>query len=320
MVITYILFALGIYLLLKSADWIIDSSTSMAKKLGVSSLIIGLTVVAFGTSLPELVVNIFAAFQGAAEVSFGNIIGSNIANILLVLGVTAMIGAIRVKSDTVWKQIPFALLAAFVLFIMASRTPLGGGPNFLSWNDGLLLLSIFAVFLYYIFQSAKKEKKNEAKPKKEDIDPNWKIGVKLITGIIGIYFGGQWVVDGAVAVATQFGLSEYLISATIIAIGTSLPELVVCVVAAARKNLDLAVGNIVGSNIFNVLWVFGVIPFIAPIKVPRFIPLDIGVMFLATLLLFIFMFLGKRHHLSRKDGTVFVLFYLLYIAYIIIRG
>jgi cation:H+ antiporter len=318
MVMVYILFALGLFLLIKSADWIVDSSSSLAKKWGVSSLIIGLTVVAFGTSLPELVVNLFAAFQGAAEVSFGNIVGSNIANILLVLGVTAMIGTIRVKSETVWKQIPFALLAAFVLFILASRIPLGGGDNFLLWNDGLLLLAIFAVFLYYVFRSAKKEK--GIAHENEKIDSNWKIGLKLVLGLVGIYFGGLWVVNGAVAVAVKLGLSEYLISATIIAIGTSLPELVVCIVAAAKKNLDLAVGNIVGSNIFNILWVFGVIPFVAPLKVPKFVSFDIGVMFLATLLLFIFMFVGKKHKLSRKDGTVFLLFYILYIAYLIIRG
>ena len=319
MVITYILFAIGIYLLLKSADWIVDSSSSMAKKWGVSSLMIGLTVVAFGTSLPELVVNVFAAFEGAAEVSFGNIIGSNIANILLVLGITAMIGAIKVKSDTVWKQIPFALLAVFVLFFLTNRASIDG-VNFLFPSDGFILLAIFAAFLYYVFQTAKREKVKESKPSLEGIDPNWKIAAKLIIGLVGIYFAGKWVVEGAVFVATQFGLSQYLISATIIAIGTSLPELVVCVVAAFRKNLDLAVGNIVGSNIFNILWVFGVIPFITPLKVPSFITFDIGVMFFATLLLFIFMFVGKKHELSRKDGLVFFLIYVVYIAYLIVRG
>ena len=315
----YIFFVIGLYLLVKSADLIVDSSSSMAKKLGVSSLLIGLTVVAFGTSLPELVVNIFAAVEGVAEVSFGNIIGSNIANILLVLGVTATIGTIRVKSETIWKQIPFALLAVFVLFLLTSRaSSIGGG--FLYWNDGFILLAIFVFFLYYVFQTSKKDKRKNIGVRKEGVDSNWKIGIKLLLGIVGIYFGGKWVVDGAVFVATQFGLSEYLISATIIAIGTSLPELVVCIVAAVRKNLDLAVGNIVGSNIFNILWVFGIIPFIAPLRVPSFVGFDIGVMFLATLLLFIFMFFGKKHKLSRKDGAVFVLFYLLYIGYLIARG
>ena len=319
MVITYILFVLGLYILIKSADWIVDSSSSLAKKLGVSSLIIGLTVVAFGTSLPELVVNVFAAFRGAAEVSFGNIIGSNIANIFLVLGVTAMIGTIRIKSATVWKQIPFALLAAFVLFLLTNRA-ISSGEGFLLWNDGLILLAIFVVFLYYVFQMAKRDKDGVIGHINEEIDSNWKIGIKLLLGLVGIYFSGKWIVDGAVFIATQFGLSEYLISDTIIAIGTSLPELVVCIVAALRKNLDLAVGNIVGSNIFNILWVFGVIPFIAPLEVPRFVGFDIGIMFLATLLLFIFMFIGKKHKLCRKDGMVFVLFYILYIAYLIVRG
>ena len=143
-IMVYLLFVVGLYLLVKSADWIVDSSSSMAKKLGVSSLLIGLTVVAFGTSLPELVVNVIAAFKGAAEVSFGNIIGSNIANILLILGVTAMIAKIKVKSSTVWREIPFALLAAFVFFALTTKIFFGGG-GFLTWHDGVILLALFAM-------------------------------------------------------------------------------------------------------------------------------------------------------------------------------
>ena len=318
MIITYILFVLGICFLVKSADWIVDSSSSLAKKLGVSSLVIGLTIVAFGTSLPELVVNLFAAFKGSSEVAFGNIIGSNIANILLVLGIAAMIGDVKIKSSTIWKEIPFALLAVFVLFALTGKTFLNGGGLF-GWDDGLVLLALFAMFLYYIFQMALKDKKNIGLSKKVD-DSNLKIALKLIIGLVGIYFGGRWVVDGAVFIAGQFGLSEFLISATIIAIGTSLPELVVSVMAVLKKNVDLAVGNIVGSNIFNILWVLGIVPLVMPLQIPEFIGFDIGIMFLATLLLFIFMFTGKKHGLSKKEGFVFVLFYILYIAYIIIRG
>ncbi len=314
----YILFAVGIYLLIKSADWIIDGSSSLAKKLGVSSLIIGLTVVAFGTSLPELVVNLFAAFEGAAEISFGNIIGSNIANILLVLGIVAIIGNVKIKSETVWKEIPFALLATFVLFALTAKTFFGESGLF-SWNDGLVLLALFAMFLYYIFQTALKDKKHIGFVEDSD-EPNLRIALKLIIGLAGIYLGGRWVVDGAMFIAGQFGLSEFLISATIIVVGTSLPELVVSVRAVMKKNIDLAVGNIIGSNIFNILWVLGIIPFIAPLKIPGFIGFDIGIMFLATLLLFVFMFVGERHKIGRKEGVVFVLFYFLYIVYVIIRG
>lgn len=318
MVITYILFAVGIFFLIKSADWIIDSSSSMAKKLGVSNIIIGLTVVAFGTSLPELVINLFATFQGASELSFGNIIGSNIANILLILGITATITSIKIKSETVWKQIPFALLASFVLFALTSKKLFNTG-EYLLWNDGLVLLALFAMFIYYVYQSTIKDKKRIGLIEEVDVS-NWKIGLKLIAGLIGIYFGGKWVVSGAIYMASQLGLSEFLISATIIAVGTSLPELVVSIMAALKKNIDLAVGNIVGSSIFNILWVFGIIPFVRPLLIPSFIWIDIAIMFVATLLLFIFMFIGKKQELTRKDGITFVLFYIIYVIYLISRG
>ena len=317
-IMVYLLFVIGLYLLVKSADWIVNSSSSMAKKLGVSSLMIGLTVVAFGTSLPELVVNVIAAFKGAAEVSFGNIVGSNIANILLILGVTAMIAKVKVKSSTVWREIPFALLAAFVFFALTTKIFFGEG-GFLTWHDGVILLALFAMFLYYMFDMAKKDQKR-INIKQSVVDSNWKIAGMFIVGLVGIYFGGKWVVDGAVFIAGQFGMSEYLISATIVALGTSLPELVVSVTAALRKNIDLAVGNIIGSNIFNILWVFGIIPFIAPLKVPGFIAFEIGVMFLVTLLLFVFMFVWGKHELDKREGIVFLSLYVLYIVYLIIRG
>ena len=318
MVIEYILFIIGIYFLIKSAGLIVSSSSSIAKKLGVSNLMIGLTIVAFGTSLPELIINLFAALRGSAEISFGNVIGSNIANILLVLGIVAIIGNVKLKSSTVWKEIPFALLSVFVLFALTSKIFFNNN-NLFTWNDGLVLLALFVMFLYYVFQMAMKDKKDIGFVEKVD-ESNLKITLKLIIGIIGIYFGGKFVVDGAVFIAGQLGLSEYLIAATIIAIGTSLPELVVSVFAVLKKNVDLAVGNIVGSNIFNILWVLGIVPLIRPLKIPSFIGFDIGIMFLVTLLLFIFMFVGKKHGLNKKSGILFVSLYVLYIAYLIIRG
>ncbi len=316
--VEYGLFILGIYLLIKSADWIVDGASSLAKKLGVSSLIIGLTVVAFGTSLPELVVNVFAAIKGSGEVAFGNIIGSNIANILLALGVTAVITNVKVKSDSVWKEIPFALLSAFVLFALASKMFFGEG-EFFNRSDGLVLLGLFGVFLYYTFRKAGEDKLKNDESKK-DVGSNSQILFRLIIGLIGIYFGGKYVVDGAIFIAGQLGLSEFLISATVVAIGTSLPELVVCVVAALKKNIDLAVGNVIGSNIFNVLWVFGVIPFFGVLKIPKFVLVDIGIMFLVTLVLFLFMFVGRKHELRRVDGILFLLLYILYICFLIHRG
>ncbi len=315
----YLLFAVGIYLLVKGADLIIDGSSALAKKLGVSNLIIGLTVVAFGTSLPELAVNVVATIRGASEIFFGDIIGSNIANIFLALGVTALIGNVKLKSSTVWKEIPFALLSVIVLFLLSSKVFFGTGSQFLTRIDGLILLSLFAMFLYYLFRTAKSDKK-EGRFGDVGDESNWKISIQLILGIVGICLGGKWVVDSAVFIAGQWGISEFLISATIVAIGTSLPELVVCVVAAFKKKMDLAVGNIIGSNIFNILWIFGAILLISPLKIPEFIGIDLAIMFFATLMLFIFMFLGTRHELGEKEGVAFVLFYILYIAFLIIRN
>ena len=319
MILTYVFFVFGIYLLIKSADFIVESSSSIAKKFGISSLVIGLTIVAFGTSLPELVVNIFAAISGSGEVSFGNIVGSNIMNVLLVLGITSTIGGIVVKSKTVWKEIPFALLAAFALFVLSVKTFFGEGASFLGHAEGTILLVLFAGFMYYIYRSTKEDRAQGTFVEEEESPDKW-VYAKLILGLVGIYFGGLWVVDGAVVIAAQLGLSEFLISATIIAIGTSLPELVVCVVAALKKNVDLAVGNVVGSNIFNILWVFGIIPFIRPIAIPKGIGFDLAVMFFATLMLFVIMFVGKKHAMTKRDGWFFILLYVLYVAYIVVRG
>jgi cation:H+ antiporter len=317
MVISYILFFLGLFLLVKGANWIVDSASSIAKRIGVSSLVIGLTVVSLGTTLPELAVNLFASFSGSSEIVFGNIIGSNVSNILLILGMVAMIKGVRLRSETIWGEIPFALLAAFVLFVLTGN--LFSDKTFLTRNDGLILISLFVVFLYYIYQVAKKDNRNFSVNSIID-SSSWKITLKLIFGIVGIYFGGKLVVDGAIFIAGQLGLSEYLISATIIAIGTSLPELVVSIVAVTKGNPDLAVGNIVGSSILNIFWVLGIVPVLSPLAIPAFVGVDIAIMFLATLLLFALMFTGGNHELKKRDGGILLLFYVLYLLMVIVRG
>jgi cation:H+ antiporter len=323
MVIEYLLFVIGIFLLIKSSDFIIDGASALAKKIGVSNTIIGLTVVALGTSLPELIVNIMASLNGSSEIIFGNVIGSNITNVLLVLGITAIITNIKVKSRTVWKEIPFALLSIFMLFALASRI-FTNAEQVLTWSDSLVLLSLFLMFIYYVYRSVKDDKKHIAIPLVEDIDVD-KISkiknvFKVIIGLVGIYFGGRFVVNGAIFMAQQLGVSEFLISATILAIGTSLPELVVSIMAAIRNNVDLAVGNIVGSSILNILLIIGASALVRPIVVPSFIIIDIGIMFAVMFLLFLFMFVDKKYKLTRKDGIAFLAFYALYIIYLINRG
>src|SRR3989339_1299815 len=316
MVITYLLFILGLVILIESANWIVDSSSSIAKRLGVSSLVIGLTIVSFGTTLPELVVNLFAAFSGNAEIAFGNVIGSYIANVLFVLGIVACFGNVRLKRETIWHEIPIALLAAFVLFILTGN--LFGAKEFLTRDDAFILLGLLGVFLYYVFLMARRGNKDFNISAVVD-KSNWLIGLKFLFGVIGIYFGGKWVVEGAVVIANQFEISSFLISATIIAVGTSLPELVVGIIAMIKKNPGLAVGNVIGANVLNVCWVLGVVPLISPLAIPAYIGVDIGFMFLAMLILFIFMATGEKHELRRKDGILMLLLYSLYIWYVIVR-
>ncbi len=312
----YFLFVFGIYLLIKSSDAIVEGASALAKKFGISAMVIGLTVVAFGTSLPELMVNLFASLDGSSEIVFGNIIGSNMANILLVLGISAIIGKIVLHVPTVWNQLPFALFATFILFILSRTSLSSGGPAYLNFNDGVILLSFFVLFIYYIFQRMKEDKSSF------EIDEilhksNKEISLKLFFGLLGIYFAGQWVVNGAIFIASQLGVGEFLISATIIALGTSLPELAVCISAVLKKETDLAVGNIIGSNIFNILLVMGIIPLISPVIVPSFVLFDIALMFFATLLLFVFMFTGSKKELKRNEGIIFIVLYILYIFYLI---
>jgi cation:H+ antiporter len=318
----YIFFLIGILLLIKGADYLVEGSSSFAKKLKVPTLVIGLTIVAFGTSMPELIVNIIAALKGSTEVAFGNIIGSNMANILLVLGVVAIIHPIKVERSTIWREIPFALLAVIVLFVVSNYLLIDNiDINSLTRVSGIVMLCFFVIFLYYTFNLAKNSKKQlDNKELEIQKHSNPKIFLMILGGLVGLYFGGKWVVEGAIFVAQQFGLSEFLISATIIAIGTSLPELVVGVKAARNKDTDLAVGNSVGSNIFNIFWILGVTALVTPVAIPLFINLDIFLLGIASFLLFLFLFIGKKHELERWQGVLFVFLYIAYIVYIVIRG
>lgn len=320
---TYILFFLGIFLLIKSADYLVDGSASLAKKLRIPTIVIGLTIVAFGTSMPELIVNIIAALKGSTEVAFGNIIGSNIANILLVLGVTAMIFPIKVESSTVYKEIPFTILAVFVLFIVSNFVLIDNiNITSLTRVTGLVFLAFFAIFIYYTIDMARQSKK-----KIETDELSIKTGRHAVTlagmiigGLVGLFVGGRLVVEGAIEIATQLGLSEFLISATIIAVGTSLPELVTGVQAARKSEPSIAVGNAIGSNIFNIFWILGITAVIAPIIIPGFINLDILILGGVSILLFLLVALNKNKEITRWNGIIFLALYAAYIIFIALRG
>ncbi|CAG0909760.1 unnamed protein product, partial [Cyprideis torosa] len=221
----YLLFAVGFLLLIKGADWLIEGAADIARKFRIPEIVIGLTVVAFGTSAPELAVNIIASVNGNNGLAIGNIVGSNIANILLILGVSGTITSLSVQKNTVWREIPFSLFAALLLGFLVNDQ-ISGGKNNLT----------------------------EELPEADDARPMWKSVSMLLIGLAGLVIGGQWIVDGAVSLARLFGYSESFVGFTIVAIGTSLPELATAVVAVRKGNTDLAIGNVIGSNIFNTFW------------------------------------------------------------------
>ncbi len=320
MALTITLFILGFVLLVKGADLLVDGSVALAKRLRISNLLIGLTIVSFGTSLPEMVVNLFASASGNTELAVANIIGSNIANIFLILGVAAIIMPLCVPKGTVWREIPYSLFAILLLAFLANDKFVNGSDvNLLSTGDGLIMILFLGLFMYYIYRLAKTERKKKFVHEKGGLTLAKSL-VYLALGLGGLILGGNWVVDGAVVVATALGISTNLIGLTVVAIGTSLPELVTSAVAAYKKNAELAVGNAVGSNIFNILWILGLSAIIRPLPFMASSNFDILVVVIATLLLFLWMFVGKKHILERWQGVLFLFSYAAYIMLIIIRG
>ncbi len=318
MFLAIFLLILGLIILILGAEGLVRGAASFARKWGIAPLVIGLTIVSFGTSAPELIVNIFSALGGSSDIGIGNIIGSNISNIFLILGITASIATIRVQSSTVWKEIPFGLLAVLMLLFMGSDIFLDrGAQNILGRTDGLALMCLFVIFLYYTFSLRPKKSKQEDSIK---VYSGLVSSAFLVGGILGLFAGGKLLVDNAVILAKIAGLSENFIGLTIVAVGTSLPELATSVVAALKKQHDIAVGNIVGSNIFNILWVLGLTSTILPLPFSPATIEDILICVGATLVLFLAMFIGKKKTLQRWQGMCFVAMYVGYIVYLVYRG
>ena len=313
------LIAIGLIVLSFGAEWLVSGASSLSKRLGISTLVIGLTVVAFGTSTPELVVNLYSVLTGTPDIAIGNIIGSNIANILLILGACALIAPLAVSRSTTWKEIPFALLAVVLVFIFGADTLLGGiGPDSISRGEGLALIAFFCIFLYYIVTIARQDKTSD-QTTYEDRSVLSSVGLILL-GLTGLVVGGKVLVEEAVYLAKIVGLSEAVIGLTIVAVGTSLPEFATSLIATRKGNYDIAVGNIVGSNIFNVFWILAVSAVILPLPMSDGFLLDTAVAGAATLLLFLCMFIGARHRLSRSQGALFVCAYVLYICFLLFRA
>ena len=314
-----IVLIIGFIILIKGADLFVKGASSIANIFGVSSLVIGLTVVAFGTSAPELAVNIISALKGNASFVVGNIVGSNTFNILAILGISSLIRPLIVQTSTTWKEIPFSLLAIVLVFLMGNDRFIDGQPyETLSRIDGFILLSFFIIFLYYIVALAK----SGGMPMENNVKTysRWMSVGFIVLGLGMLAGGAQLIINSATTIARSFGISDLLIGLTILAAGTSLPELATSAVAAYRGQSDIAIGNIVGSNIFNIFWILGLTAVIYPIPLPPGAGVDIAVTVIATLSLFAFMFVGNRHKLDRwQGGTMFVAF-IAYLAFLFIRG
>ena len=315
--ISIILFFVGFLLLIKGADFLVEGASSIAKKFKIAPIVIGLTVVSFGTSAPEFFINIISSYSGNTEIAVGNILGSNIANVLLILGVSALVYPLISRHNTVWKEIPFSFLAIFILTIMANDKHIDGESfAVISRIDGIVLIAFFVIFLYYTFSISKAEGEEFVFFQQPSLSVKKSI-LYILFGVLGLFVGGKFIVDGAVLIAKWFDISSSFIGLTVIAVGTSLPELATSVVASLKKNSDIAIGNVVGSNIFNIFLILGVSAILNPLPILESSNLDLYTAIFSSFMLFAFMFIGKKHTLEKYQGGLLVFIYVLYITTIV---
>lgn len=312
---------LGFLLLVKGADLFVDGASSIAKRLRIPSLIIGLTIVAFGTSAPELAVSVTAALKGSNDIALGNVVGSNIFNLLVVIGVSAMICPLAVEKSMIKKDYPLSIGATLLLGLLVMDQFLGKKDAMsLSRLDGIILLAGFALFMYLTIREGLAKRKEQLQSQEEEIPVKYSLPVSIllsVAGLLGIIFGGDMTVNSAKEIARAFGLSEALIGLTIVAIGTSLPELVTSVVASKKGESDIALGNAVGSNLFNILFILGISSTILPMSVSPTYLYDIGFLLVVSLLVFIPV--AAKQKISRGTGAAMTGAYILYTIYLIMR-
>ncbi len=311
MELIYILFIIGFVILILGAHWLVEGSVSLGIRNKLSPLVIGLTVVAFGTSLPELVINVFASFKGSSDLAFGNILGSNIMNIFLILGVASFLMPLVVQGISVRRDIPVGLFATVLMWLMATGK-LYGADNQLGRIDGFILLALFGFYLYYILKKGQPIDLDLEVAQREPFSllKTWTL---IILGCGGLYLGGEWVSEGALQVAAAIGISESAIGLTIVAAATSLPELVTAIVAAIKKNIGIVMGNVLGSNIINIFVVLGTSALIRPLQYNTQLNIDVLLVLLANLVLLAFIFLGKNLRLSKIEGLAMIVVYCIFI-------
>ena len=313
---TIILLIVGFVVLILGADWLVDGATSVGIRAKLSPLIIGLTIVAFGTSLPELIINIFSCARGSSGLAIGNIVGSNIMNILLILGVAAMIYPIDVSRISIRRDIPAGFIATLLLGLLANVT-LGGDPSTIYWTEGLILLAGAALYLYLTMK--KNEKPSDEVEAVQIPMPWWKTILFLVLGILGLYLGGELVSTNAQKIAKAWGMSESMIGLTVVAMATSLPELITSIVAATKKNAGIAIGNVLGSNILNIFVVLGISALITPLQFDTQMNITLLLLFFAHALMLLFVFTGKGQKLSRFEGLLMLLAYAGFMTYTILN-
>lgn len=318
--IDILLLIVGLVLILTGANYLVDGASAIAKRAGLSDFIIGMTIVGIGTSTPEMVVSFASAIKGNADIAVGNVLGSNIFNTLMILGATALFSPIRLTSNNVKKDIPFALLAAFVLCTFGCSTWLDGtAVNTITRVGGILLLSLFGVFMAYTIYSSSSQGTTTDNPDNpsgsKKTAPIWLASLMILGGLCGLVFGGDMFVNAASAIAKSLGVSDAVIAVTIVAGGTSLPELASCLVAAYKKNTDQALGNVIGSNVSNIFLVLGGSATIHPLVMNGTKPLDFIALMLSSILVFLFAFTFKKKQIDRIEGALLVC---LYIAFVVL--
>ena len=306
----------GLALIVFGADWLVDGASGIARRLGLSEFVIGLTIVGMGTSAPEMVVSFIGAFQGNADIAIGNVVGSNIMNTLLILGLTAIILPMAVTPSNRKRDIPVNVLITVLLIVLGlERTLFRAGTDGLSHMDGAILLVVFIVYMWMCFKTGKVEEE-ESPAKKRSV---WLCLVMIAAGLAGLIIGGNLFVDNATELAREMGVSDKFIAITILAGGTSMPELATCVVAAAKKKGQLALGNFIGSNVFNILLIHGGSALIHPLSFEHITYVDLGVLLASALVLVSSLFIGEKNKIDRLDGALFLLLWAGYMAYLIVK-
>ena len=312
----------GLALLLVGANYLTEGSSAVAKRFGISEFVIGLTIVAIGTSAPELVVSFISTMEGKTDMAIGNVIGSNLFNILMILGVTALIRPIRIEHNTLSRDIPFGLLAAIVLAICGLDIWLCGESGSITRSEGLLLLCFFVVFMAYSFATAKRdEAPEEIVPAQENSKKRsiWIELLMIVGGLAGLIYGGDLFLEYAVIFARDMGMSEAVIAVTLMAGGTSMPELITCVIAAAKNKGQLALGNVIGSNISNIFLILGTCATVSPLRLGEILPLDLIILVAASLIIAVSAFTFRRNELDRAEGVIFILLYIGYVVSLLMR-